>query len=112
MDAKEASYRWVRQGLDGSLLGADAATVLAVSGWARSVGGAGPYQTLLARAGLRRPAIDEAVASCAIAETPAARHCTYVVRAQDFALALRRTFSLHSPASRRPRIDALRGFSQ
>ena len=41
-----------RQGLDGSLMGASAAHVLERTGWARSVGGVGPYLTLFARAGL------------------------------------------------------------
>jgi hypothetical protein len=78
-----------RQGLDGSLNGATAAEVLARTGWARSVGGVGPYLTLFARAGLRRAAIDAAAADLAIHELPAARGCTYVVPAQDYALALR-----------------------
>ena len=38
-----------RQGLDGSLAGASPESVLARSGWARSVAGAGPYLTLFAR---------------------------------------------------------------
>jgi hypothetical protein len=78
-----------RQGLDGSLMGATAAEVLARTGWARSVGGVGPYLTLFARAGLGRAAIDAAVADLAIHELPAARGCTYVVPATDYALALR-----------------------
>ncbi len=78
-----------RQGLDGSLMGASAAEVLERTGWARSVGGVGPYLTLFARAGLGRAAIDAAVASLAIHELPAARGCTYVVPAADYALALR-----------------------
>lgn len=78
-----------RQGLDGSLAGATAAAVLERTGWARSVGGVGPYLTLFARAGLGRAAIDAAVANLAIHELPAARGCTYVVPAADYALALR-----------------------
>jgi hypothetical protein len=78
-----------RQGLDGSLIGATAAEVLERTGWARSVGGVGPYLTLFARAGLGRAAIDAAVADLAIHELPAARGCTYVVPAADYALALR-----------------------
>ena len=45
------AWRWHRQGLDGSLEGATAAEVLERTGWARSVGGVGPYLTLFARAG-------------------------------------------------------------
>jgi hypothetical protein len=78
-----------RQGLDGSLAGASAAAVLARSGWARSVAGAGPYLTFHARAGLGRAAVDAAVAALLVHELPAARGCTYVVPAEDFALALR-----------------------
>jgi hypothetical protein len=78
-----------RQGLDGTLLGASAERVLEQSGWARSVGGAGPYLTLFSRANLSREAVDAAVASLSIHELPAARGCTYVVPASDFGLALR-----------------------
>ena len=88
----EATIRawWAhRQGLDGSLLGASAATVLEQTGWARSVGGVGPYLTLFARAGLGRAEVDAAVADLAIHELPAARGCTYIIPAADYALALR-----------------------
>jgi hypothetical protein len=77
-----------KQALDGRLDGAAAADVLAETGWARSVGGAGPYLTLFARAGTSREAVDAAVATLGIHELPAARGCTYVVPAADFALAL------------------------
>ncbi|WP_037609222.1 DNA glycosylase AlkZ-like family protein [Streptacidiphilus rugosus] len=77
-----------RQGLDGSLLGSDAATVLARTGWARSVGGAAPYLGLFARAGLTRAQVDAAVAAVEIHELPSARGCTYVLPAADFALGL------------------------
>ncbi len=78
-----------KQGLDGTIAGKTAAEVLERSGWARSVGGVGPYLTLHARAGISREAADQAVAELAIHELPAARGCTYVVPAADFALALR-----------------------
>jgi hypothetical protein len=77
-----------RQGLDGSLAGAAPAAVLERSGWARSVAGAGPYLTLFARAGIGRERADRAVADLEIHELPAARGCTYVVPAADYALAL------------------------
>ena len=64
------------------------AEVLRTTGWARSVGGVGPYLTLFARAGTSREATDAAVAALEIHELPAARGCTYVVPASDFALAL------------------------
>jgi len=82
------AWWWRRQGLDGTLEGASAAEVLARSGWARSVAGASPYLTLFSRAGISRAAADVAVASLEILELPAARGCTYVVPAADFALAL------------------------
>lgn len=78
-----------KQALDGRLGGAAAADVLAATGWARSVGGAGPYLTLFARAGTSREAVDAAAADLGIHELPAARGCTYVVPAADFALALK-----------------------
>ena len=77
-----------RQALDGRLEVAAPSSVLAQTGWARSVGGIGPYLALAARAGTSREAADAAVASLAIHELPAARNCTYVVPAADFALAL------------------------
>lgn len=51
--------------MDGSLRGQSAAQVLEQTGWARSVGGAGPYLTLFARG------------------------CTYVAPACDYAIALK-----------------------
>jgi DNA glycosylase AlkZ-like len=78
-----------RQGLDGTLRGKSAAEVLEQSGWARSVGGVGPYLTLFSRAGINREDSDEAVAHLEIHELPSARGCTYVVPAADFPLALR-----------------------
>jgi Winged helix DNA-binding domain len=86
--AKLRAWWWRKQGLDGSLAGASAAEVLARSGWARSVGGAGPYLTLFARAGISREQADRAVAIGEIAELPSARGCTYVLPAEDFALGL------------------------
>src|SRR5688572_15721253 len=78
-----------KQGLDGSLEGATPAAVLNRSGWARSVGGAGPYLSLHARAGTSREEADRAVKELQIHELPSARGCTYVVPADDFALALK-----------------------
>jgi hypothetical protein len=78
-----------RQGLDGSLEGKTPAEVLERSGWARSVGGVGPYLTLHARAGTSREAADAAASELEIHELPSARACTYVVPATHFALALR-----------------------
>jgi hypothetical protein len=78
-----------RQGLDGRLAGKPASVVLEASGWARSVGGAGPYLTLFARGGIGRQAADDAVARLEIHELPSARGCTYVVPAQDYAIALK-----------------------
>src|SRR3982751_2824984 len=87
-EAKLRAWWWRRQGLDGSLRGASLATVLERSGWARSVGGVGPYLTLFARAGTSREGADAAVAALEIHELPSARGCTYVVPASDFGLAL------------------------
>src|SRR4026209_2775294 len=78
-----------RQGPDGSLRGKSPAEVLDRSGWARSVGGVGPYLTLFSRAGTSREAADKAVAKLEIHELPTARGCTYVLPASDFALGLK-----------------------
>lgn len=85
---KLRTWWWHRQGLDGSLQGVDPAAVLTKTGWARSVGGANPYLTLVARAGTSRAEADRAVERLDIYELPAARGCTYVVPADDFGLAL------------------------
>ncbi|MEO8622366.1 MAG: crosslink repair DNA glycosylase YcaQ family protein, partial [bacterium] len=77
-----------RQGLDGSLRDKSPADVLARSGWARSVGGVGPYLTFFARAGTSREAADAAVASLEIHELPSARGCAYVLPASDYPLGL------------------------
>lgn len=90
MDAAKLRAWWVhKQGLDGGLAGKTAAEVLERTGWARSVGGAGPYLTLYARAGVSRAAADSAVANLEVLELPAARSCTYVVPSRDFGLALK-----------------------
>lgn len=65
------------------------AAVLGRHGWARSVGGAGPYLTMFSRAGVTREQADRALAALEIHELPAARGCTYVVPRADFALALK-----------------------
>ena len=59
---KLRAWWWHRQGLDGSLAGKSAAEVLQRAGWARSVGGVGPYLTLFARSGAPRQQVDAAVA--------------------------------------------------
>jgi hypothetical protein len=82
------AWWWCRQGLDGSLAGKDPAAIRDASGWARSVAGAGPYLGLFARGGIGRAEVDAAVARLDIHELPAARGCTYVVPAADYALAL------------------------
>jgi hypothetical protein len=90
MDGAKLRAWWShRQGLDGSLNGVAPADVLERSGWARSVGGVGPYLTLFARAGTSRAEADSAVAGLGIHELPSARGCTYVVPSRDFALALK-----------------------
>lgn len=88
-EAKLRAWWSHRQGLDGSLQGRTSAEVLERSGWARSVGGVGPYVTLFSRAGISREAADKAVAKLEIHELPSARGCTYVVPAKHFALALK-----------------------
>jgi hypothetical protein len=95
---KRLAWWHKQQGLDGSLTGAAPAEVLTRTGWARSVGGAAPYLTLLARAGTSREDIDKSVADLHIHELPSARGCTYVVPADDFALALK----VGQPASEVP----------
>ncbi len=77
-----------RQGLDDSRTGESAATILAATGWARSVAGIGPYLTLFSRGGLSRESVDAAVAATAIHELPTARGCTYILPAADYALGL------------------------
>lgn len=90
MDAAKIRAWWShRQGLDGGLAGHSPSAILQSTGWARSVGGVGPYLTLFARGGIRRAAADAAVAKLEMHELPAARGCTYVVPASDFALALK-----------------------
>ena len=87
--AKLRAWYAYRQGLDGSLVGKSAAEVLGRTGWARSVGGVGPYLTLFSRAGLSRGQVDASVARLEIHELPSARGCTYVLPASDFALGLK-----------------------
>lgn len=87
--SKLRAWWFHRQGLDGSLRNAKPAEVLARAGWARSVGGVGPYLTLFARARTARVAADAAAAALEIHELPSARGCTYVLPAHDFPLGLK-----------------------
>ncbi|NYE95826.1 hypothetical protein FHU41_002076 [Psychromicrobium silvestre] len=87
-NAKQWAWAWHRQGLDGSQAGKDSAAMLAETGWVRSVGGANPYLSLFARAGLRRDQVDADVAQASIHELPVVRGCTYVLGAEDFPWAL------------------------
>jgi hypothetical protein len=90
MDTKKLRAWWShRQGLDGRLIGKSAPEVLAGTGWARSVGGVGPYFTLFSRGRISREAADRAVANLEIHELPTARGCTYVLPAGDFAFGLK-----------------------
>lgn len=90
MDQAKLRAWWAhRQGLDGPVQAGNAADILERTGWARSVGGCGPYVTLFARGGVGREAADAAVAKLEIHELPSARACTYVLPASDFALGLR-----------------------
>jgi hypothetical protein len=77
-----------RQGLDGALEGKRCAEILNRIGWARSVGGDGPYLTLFSRAAISREQVDGDVANQLIHELPSARACTYVLPQSDFALGL------------------------
>jgi hypothetical protein len=77
-----------RQGLEGSLEGESSAEVLERAGWARSVGGVSPYLALFSRAAITREQADADAAKLEIYELPAARGCTYVLPASDFALGL------------------------
>ena len=88
-DTRLRAWWWRRQGLDGSFQGRKPEEVLAAAGWARSVGGSGPYFTLFSRAGITREQADTAVAKLDIHELPAARGCTYVLPKEDFALGLK-----------------------
>ena len=88
LNEKLRAWWWHRQALDGHLMGADPASVLQQTGWARSVGGVGPYLALFARAGTSRETADQAAANLSIHELPSARGCTYVLPASDFALGL------------------------
>src|SRR5580692_6446277 len=90
MDQSKLRAWWAhRQGLDGGLAGKSAPEILERVGWARSVGGVGPYLTLFSRAGISREKADAAVANTEIHELPSARSCTYVLPASDFALGLK-----------------------
>lgn len=85
---KLRAWWWARQGLDGSFAGASPAAILERAGWMRSVGGAGPYIGMQARAGLSRAEVEAALLAGEIQELPSARGCTYVIPASDFAVAL------------------------
>ncbi len=87
-EQKLRAWWWCRQGLDGSLQTAKPADILDQAGWARSVGGVGPYISLFARGATARETADAAAAKLQIHELPSARGCTYVLPASDFALAL------------------------
>jgi len=88
-NAKLRAWWWHRQALDGPRASLNGADILARTGWARSVGGCGPYLTMFVRTGIGREAVDTAVAKLEVHELPTARGCTYVLPASDFALGLK-----------------------
>ena len=89
VDLRKLQAWWFdRQGLAVSNRNLRPNQVLSRAGWARSVGGANPYTTFFARAGISRTQADQSLASQEIHELPSARGCTYVVPREDFALAL------------------------
>jgi hypothetical protein len=100
-EGKLRAWWFHRQGLGGGLAGEPPAKVLERTGWARSIGGAGPYLGFRARNGAGREAIDAAVAALEIHELPSARGCTYVVPASAFALALKLSQSFGPEADMR-----------
>lgn len=90
MDAAVLRAWWFeRQGLMESQAGLSSAEVLARTGWARSVGGANPYLTLFARAGISRDQVDRDLEAQEVHELPSARGCTYLVPRADYAVALK-----------------------
>jgi DNA glycosylase AlkZ-like len=85
-----------RQALDSSQKTKSGREILYNTGWARSLGGVGPYLTLFARNGESREVTDRALARLEIHELPSARGCTYVVPREDFALALNASRAFNS----------------
>jgi len=89
MDLAKIRGWWAqKQGLSESSKNWKPADVLVRSGWARSVGGVGPYLTFFSRAGISRMVADKAIKDLDIHELPSARGCTYVLPNEDFALGL------------------------
>jgi hypothetical protein len=89
MQAAKLQAWWAhKQGMDGRLRGESPQRVSNETGWVRSLGGVNPYLAMLARAGIGRVEVDQAIARLQVCELPAARGCTYVVPASDFGLAL------------------------
>lgn len=89
MDLVTLRAWWWSQQRVGAMTGEAPRAALAATGWVRSVAGASPYLALFARAGSSREEVDRAVAAQDVCELPAVRGCTYVVPADDYALALR-----------------------
>ena len=83
------AWWWSQQRLGLPLRPETARATLDETGWVRSVAGVSPYLALFARSGISRAQADHAVAALQIHELPAVRGCTYVVPADDYALALR-----------------------
>ncbi|MCA0360733.1 MAG: winged helix DNA-binding domain-containing protein [Armatimonadetes bacterium] len=81
------AFRAHKQGLLSPLTGTPE-EILTQIGWCRTVGATSPYLALMARAGLTRPTIDQALADCTIHELPSARGCAYLLPKSDFALGL------------------------
>ena len=85
--AKLRAWWFHRQGLTRTLN--TISETLTQCGWARSVGGSGPYLGFFARVRASRDGVDSALAQAEIHELPSARNCTHVVAAADYALALK-----------------------
>lgn len=71
------------------LLGAGAQALTIPGGWMRAMGGIDPYLALNARCqGLRREAVDDALADGRLWVVPGVRGCIWLVSAEDVSLAL------------------------
>lgn len=97
-----ARARWhLRQGLASPKKGAPA-SIIARSGWPRTLGGIDVYLATRARiAGLRRADLDAAVQSGELNVTPAVRGCIYVVPRADLPLLLHIAVEMWRPRTER-----------
>lgn len=107
VDLAHARAFWYRQQGLAAPVGDTPHELVSKTGWVRTLGGIDAYLALWSRRpGLRRAAVDEALASRRLAVAPAVRGCIYLVPQEDLGLVMRFAESLSRPRTEKEIVKA------